>query len=304
MAAQPKILDGKWLSAQICSHIGAEVAKYQQRVGRAPGLGVILVGDNPASQTYVANKEKTAKKCGFNTFDARLPASSSAKEVLAAIEKFNADPNVDGILLQLPLPAGIDSGPLIESIRPDKDADGLHPVNQGLLMRGAGVLRPCTPLGSMKLIDLAYSPVTPSETSTLGELPQADLAGKSVVVIGRSVLVGKPVGLLALERNATVTMAHSKTKDLPALCRSADILIVAVGIPQLVKGDWVADGAVVIDVGINRLPSGKLVGDVDFESVAPRCSAITPVPGGVGPMTIAMLILNTLRSFKTRHALA
>lgn len=300
MSACAKILDGKWLSAQICTHIGAEVAKLQIRAGRAPGLGVILVGDNPASHTYVANKEKTAKKCGFNTFDARLPGTAGASEILAAIEKFNADPKVDGILLQLPLPNGIDSGPLIESIRPDKDADGLHPLNQGLLMRGGGVLRPCTPLGSMKLIDLAYSPIVPGDGVQLGELPEVSLTGKHVVVIGRSVLVGKPVSFLCLERNATVTMAHSKTKDLAAVARSADILIVAVGVAHLVKADWVKEGAIVIDVGMNRLPSGKLAGDVDFEAVAPRCQAITPVPGGVGPMTVTMLILNTLHSFKTR----
>ena len=302
-SAKPKILDGKWLSTQICTLIGAEVAKLQGRAGRAPGLGVILVGDNPASHTYVANKEKTAKKCGFNTYDARLPANTSALEILAAIEKFNSDANVDGILLQLPLPSGIDSGPLIESIRADKDADGLHPTNQGLLMRGAGVLRPCTPLGSMKLIDLAYSSITPGEGVQLGELPPANLSGKHVVVIGRSVLVGKPVSLLCLERNATVTMAHSKTKDLAAVARSADILIVAVGVAQLVKADWVKEGAIVIDVGMNRNESGKLCGDVDFESVAPRCQAITPVPGGVGPMTVTMLILNTLQSYKKRFGL-
>lgn len=303
MGSNAKVLDGKWLSAQVCAQISAEVAKLQGRAGRAPGLGVILVGDNPASHTYVANKEKTAKKCGLNTFDARLPATSTSAEILAAIEKFNADPKVDGILLQLPLPNGIDSGPLISSIRADKDADGLHPLNQGLLMRGAGVLRPCTPLGSMKLIDLAYSDITPGEGVELGDLKPADLTGKHVVVIGRSVLVGKPVSLLCQERNATVTMAHSKTKDLPSVARSADILIVAVGVAHLVKPDWVKEGAVVIDVGMNRLPNGKLAGDVDYEAVSPRCRAITPVPGGVGPMTVTMLILNTLQSFKSRHGL-
>jgi methylenetetrahydrofolate dehydrogenase (NADP+)/methenyltetrahydrofolate cyclohydrolase len=299
----PKRLDGKWLSAQITTQIAQEVATLKQKTGRVPGLGVILVGDNPASHAYVANKEKLAKKCGFETFDARLPASTTAAQILAAIEKFNADPAVNGILLQLPLPNGIDSAPLIEKILPEKDADGLHPLSQGLLMRGGGVLRPCTPLGSMKLIDLAYSSIDPEAgPADVSKIPEASLAGKNVVVIGRSVLVGKPVALLCLERNATVTMAHSKTQDLAAVTRKADIVIAAVGVPHLVKEDWVKDGAIVIDVGMNRLPDGKLTGDVDYEAVAPRCKAITPVPGGVGPMTVTMLILNTLQSFKARHA--
>ncbi len=297
-----KILDGKWLSAQITNAVSAEVALLRARNNRAPGLGVILVGDNPASHAYVANKEKLAKKCGFETFDARLPSTASASDIASAIDRFNQNPAVDGILLQLPLPAGIDSAPLIERIDPHKDADGLTPINQGLLMRGGGKLRPCTPLGCMKLIDLAFSSINPAETSGVPEIPAANLSGMSVVVIGRSVLVGKPVSLLCLERNATVTMAHSKTRDLPAVCRSADIVIAAVGVPNLVKGDWIRDGAVVIDVGINRLPTGKLTGDVDYEAALPRCRAITPVPGGVGPMTVTMLIHNTLQSFKAKSA--
>lgn len=294
-----KLLDGKWLSTQIAAQIAAEVSTLKSRAGRVPGLGVILVGDNPASHAYVANKEKLAAKCGFQTFDARLPVTASFQQVLDAIEKFNADPVVDGILLQLPLPKGLDSAALLDRILPDKDADGLHPLNQGLLMRGAGKLRPCTPLGSMKLIDLALSDIQPG-IAVCPEIPEASLAGKKVVVIGRSVLVGKPVSLLCLERNATVTMAHSKTQDLAAVTREADIAIVAVGVPNLVKGSWIKEGAIVIDVGMNRLENGKLTGDVDFAEVAPRCSAITPVPGGVGPMTVTMLILNTLQSFKSR----
>lgn len=296
-----KILDGKWLSGRITDGITAEVTLLRSTVGRAPGLGVILVGDNPASHAYVANKEKLAKKCGFETFDARLPVSARFEQIQDAIDSFNANENVDGILLQLPLPSGIDSAALLERIRPDKDADGLHPLNQGLLMRGAGILRPCTPLGCMKLIDLAFSDIDPARAPLVQEIPSASLAGLTVVVVGRSVLVGKPISLLCLERNATVIMAHSKTKDLPAVTRSADIIIAAVGVPNLIKADWVSDGAVVIDVGINRLPTGKLTGDVDFEGVAPRCKAITPVPGGVGPMTVTMLIHNTLQAYKMKR---
>jgi methylenetetrahydrofolate dehydrogenase (NADP+)/methenyltetrahydrofolate cyclohydrolase len=297
--SSPKLLDGKWLAGIITEQIAAEVQQLKGATGRVPGLGVILVGDNPASHAYVANKEKLAHKCGFKTFDARLPATASYEQILEAIERFNADTAVDGILLQLPLPKGIDSSALLERILPDKDADGLHPLNQGILMRGEGVLRPCTPLGCMKLIDLAYSSVTPGTAGPV-EIPEASLAGKSVVVIGRSVLVGKPVSLLCLERNATVTMAHSKTADLAGVCREADIIIAAVGVPHLVKADWVKEGAIVIDVGMNRLDNKKLTGDVAFDQVAPRCRAITPVPGGVGPMTVMMLISNTLQSFKSR----
>jgi methylenetetrahydrofolate dehydrogenase (NADP+)/methenyltetrahydrofolate cyclohydrolase len=297
----PKILDGKWLSQRFQEEIKLRVAQLLSVHGRAPGLGVILVGDNPASQAYVGNKEKIAAHCGLATFDRRLPATASAEEVMAVVDEYNSDPRVDGILLQLPLPKHLSQDALLDRIDPTKDADGLHPLNQGLLARGSGVLRPCTPLGAMHLIDLAYSSATPGDPTYLpSQTPRADLSGKRVVVIGRSILVGKPVGLLALERNATVVYAHSKTKDLPSVTREADIVIAAVGVPNLVKGDWIREGAVVIDVGINRLPTGKLTGDVDFESAAPRASAITPVPGGVGPMTVVMLINNTLESFESR----
>lgn len=297
----PKILDGKWLAEQVLAKVQQEVSSLTSSGQRAPGLGVLLVGDNPASKAYVANKEKCATKCGFQTFDVRLAADASFESVREAVLQFNNDNRVDGILMQLPLPGHLDSSKLLDLIDPAKDADGLHPLNQGLLMKGAGTLRPCTPLGVMRHIDLAYSAVDPSKPESITqEIPVARLDGKHVVVVGRSVLVGKPVGFLCLERNATVTFGHSKTHDLPALCRSADIVIAAVGVPHLVKAEWVKEGAVVIDVGINRLPSGKLTGDVDFEAVAPKTQAITPVPGGVGPMTVAMLIQNTLQARKLR----
>lgn len=294
-----KILDGKALAALVQKEISQRVERGRARIGRPPGLGVILVGDNPASKTYVANKEKYAKKCGFETFDALLPNDATHAQVEEAIVGFNKKREVDGILLQLPLPKHLDSNKLLDLIDARKDADGLHPLNQGLLMRGAGDLRPCTPLGVMQLLDLALSPhqVTDAEL-TIEKIGRADLAGKRAVVIGRSILVGKAVALLLLERNATVMMAHSKTKDIQDLSASADIIVAAVGVPNLVKGSWVKQGAVVLDVGINRLPDGKLTGDVDFEQAASRASAITPVPGGVGPMTIAMLMKNTLLSYE------
>jgi methylenetetrahydrofolate dehydrogenase (NADP+)/methenyltetrahydrofolate cyclohydrolase len=270
-------------------------------VKRPPGLAVILVGDNPASQTYVASKHRFAKECGLETFDSHLPASTTRDELASVIEGYNRNDKVDGILLQLPLPAPLDGSEFVRMIAPEKDADGLHPANQGLLLQGAPAPRPCTPLGVMTMLDLALSNVTLSDTTTLADLPPASLAGKSAVVIGRSQLVGKPMGFLLLERNATVTFAHSKTKDLPAVCRAADVVVAAVGVPRLVKRDWVKPGAIVLDVGINRLPDGKLCGDVDYEDVAPITSAITPVPGGVGPMTVAMLISNTVSNCARRN---
>ncbi len=299
-AAGPKILDGKTLSRAVAGALAARVAALRAKVGRAPGLAVILVGDNPASQAYVASKQKFAKECGVETFDARLPAATSAAELRSVIEGFNADPAVDGILLQLPLPAPLDGSEFVRMIAPDKDADGLHPLNQGLLMQGTPAPRPCTPLGAMALLDLALSSVALTESTKLDEIPRASLAGKSAVVIGRSQLVGKPMGLLLLERNASVTFAHSKTADLPSVCRAADVLVAAVGVPNLVKREWVKPGAIVLDVGINRLPSGKLCGDVDYAGAAPVCAAITPVPGGVGPMTVAMLVSNTVENFVRR----
>ena len=299
--ASAKILDGKWLSQFVLARIKREVETLQREKNTVPGLGVILVGDNPASKTYVANKEKAAAGCGFKAFDVRLPENATFDQVMGAVRSFNENPGVHGILLQLPLPKHLDSNPLLDAIDPRKDADGLHPLNQGLLMRGQGVSRPCTPLGAMKLIDLAYSSVDPLATSAQSEvsIPVKDLTGKKAIVIGRSILVGKPAALLLLERNATVVMAHSRTQDLPERCREADIVVAAVGVPRLVKGDWIKPGAIVIDVGINRMPDGKLCGDVDFESAKERAAAITPVPGGAGPMTIAMLIQNTLDSCRS-----
>ncbi len=285
-AMAAKILDGKALSESVLSELKNKVDKALSTKRRPPGLAVILVGENPASAAYVGSKTKAAKKCGFQTFDAKLSEDCSFQDVAQAIEKFNKQPDVDGILLQLPLPAGLDSAKLIELIDPKKDADGLHPVNQGLLMAGSLGPRPCTPKGAMRLL----------ESAGLN-----DLSGKRAVVLGRSVLVGKPVALMLLEKNATVTMAHSRTANLAQICAEADVLIAAVGKPLMVKADFVKPGACVIDVGINRLSSGpqagKLVGDVDFEAVLEKVSAITPVPGGVGPMTVAMLIENTFEAW-------
>ncbi len=286
----PVVLNGKELAAKIAKDIAGVVEGFRIAGKRAPGLGVILVGDNPASHTYVANKEKYARSVGFETFNTKLPADASEAQVLKAVDDFNRNARVDGILVQLPLPSHIDSNKILNNIDPAKDADGLHPLNQGLMLQGQGQLRPCTPLGSMRLLEEA--------------LPERkDLSGLKAVVIGRSILVGKPLAMLLLEKNATVTLAHSKSPDLPAICREADILVAAVGKPLFVKKEWVKQGAVVIDVGINRLDTGKLAGDVDYEDVAPRCAAITPVPGGVGPMTICMLIMNTLNAYKTNEKL-
>jgi methylenetetrahydrofolate dehydrogenase (NADP+) / methenyltetrahydrofolate cyclohydrolase len=297
-----KLLDGKWLAAQFHRSIKDEVTSRAAVFGRPPGLGVILVGDNPASKAYVGNKQKIATNCGFATFDTKLTNEATANDVASAIRSYNNDPRVDGILLQLPLPKHLNSNALLDLIDPKKDADGLHPLNQGLLARGEGHLRPCTPLGSMKLIDLALSKYDAAGEVNPEQIPVADLTGKKAVVIGRSILVGKPVALLLLERNATVTMAHSKTKDLAAVVKEADIVVAAVGVAHLVKREWVKPGAIVIDVGMNRLPTGELTGDVDFKGVSEVCGAITPVPGGVGPMTVTMLIYNTLKGFLKTNA--
>lgn len=311
-------LDGKWLSSQFQSETRSIVERESKRVGRPPGLGVILVGDNPASHAYVANKEKFARGCGFVTRDHRLSADATLQQVQSAIEDFNSDTNVDGILLQLPLPKGLPQNELLDRIDPTKDADGLHPLNQGLLMRGEDGLRPCTPRGVMALLDLALGDTAPNDKAPSdrtrsdvasparevslepSKLLPADLKGRHAVVLGRSILVGKPVGLMLLERNATVTYAHSKTDQLEKVVRSADIVVAAVGVPRLVKAEWVKPGAIVIDVGINRVASGALEGDVDTEEVSKVAAALTPVPGGVGPMTVAMLMDNTLKSYLKR----
>lgn len=294
------IVDGRWLADLLKNQIQGRAEKIKSHLGRAPGLGVILVGDNPASQSYVGMKERFAKSCGLETFDIRLAKDAKASDVERAIADFNAHPAIDGILLQLPLPKHLNSDEMIDRILPEKDADGLHPINQGLLMRGQGALLPCTPRGSLRLLDLAIAKLENREIVSYEAIPEYDLSGKTAVVIGRSILVGKPLSLLLQRRNATVIMAHSRSKDIANLCRSADYVFAAAGSPHLVKADWVNPSSIVIDVGTSRLENGKLTGDVDFEAVNGKVAALTPVPGGVGPMTVAMLILNTLQACEAK----
>ncbi len=277
-----KIIDGKAFAADLRKRIAAQVASIKQAHGHVPGLAVVLVGDDPASRVYVGSKAKQTKEVGMNSFEHRLPDTTGQAELLALIDKLNRDPAVNGILVQLPLPKQIDPQAVIDAIDPDKDVDGFHVVNAGRLATGGAGLVPCTPLGSMMLIK-----------SRLG-----DLAGRRAVVVGRSNIVGKPMAQLLLNESCTVTIAHSKTRDLPGECARADILVAAVGRPEMIRGDWVKPGAVVIDVGINRVAGedgkGRLVGDVHYAEAFPRAGAITPGPGGVGPMTIACLLQNTL----------
>ena len=276
-----KIIDGKAFAAKLREKIAAQVAVAKSKHGFTPGLAVVLVGEDPASKVYVRNKGEQTKEAGMASFEYKLPDTTGQAELLALIDKLNKDNNVHGILVQLPLPKQIDSQAVINAIDPDKDVDGFHVVNAGRLATGGQGLVPCTPYGCLLLLK-----------DLLG-----DLSGKHAVVIGRSNIVGKPMAQLLLGESCTVTIAHSKTKDLPAEVRRADIVVAAVGRPEMVKGEWLKDGAVVIDVGINRIErdgKGKLVGDVDFQSCLPKASAITPVPGGVGPMTIALLLNNTL----------
>lgn len=270
-----QIIDGK-LVAERTRARAAELIDRVRAAGVEPGLAVVLVGDDPASQSYVRMKEKDCAEVGIRSVDYRRPADISQDELNAIIDQCNADPSIHGILVQLPLPKGLDEEAALKRISADKDADGLHPENLGRLVRGISAPRACTPWGVMSMLD-HYG---------------VDPAGKHAVVVGRSAIVGKPMALMLLERNATVTICHSRTTDLPAVCRSADILVAAVGRPEMITADYVKPGAVVIDVGINRTEKG-MVGDVDFSSVEPLASAITPVPGGVGPMTRAMLVLNT-----------
>ena len=284
------ILNGKALALRIQETLAAKVARLTAERGRPPGLAVLMVGDNPASAAYVRNKERACDRIGIASLGRHFPATVSQEELTREIHALNQDPNVDGILVQLPLPAGLDGNALLLEIDPDKDADGLHPTNLGRLVRSEPGLRSCTPAGVMEILQDA----------------SIDPAGKKAVVLGRSILVGKPIALMLLDANATVTMAHSKTPDLAAVTREADILVVAVGRPGLVTAEMVKPGAVVIDVGINRVekPEGgsRLVGDVDFEAAGAIAGAITPVPGGVGPMTVALLMQNTVTSYEWRTA--
>ena len=276
-----KLIDGKALAATLRAELRDKVDRLPYR----PGLAVVLVGDDPASAVYVRNKDRAAREAGIETRTIRLPADTAEVALLAVIAALNADPDVDGILVQLPLPAGLRAQVVIDSIDPAKDVDGLHPVNAGRLMAGVPGLVPCTPLGVMKL--LAHAEVK--------------LSGMRALVLGRSLLVGKPIAALLTAADATVTVAHSRTRDLPAECRRADVLVAAVGRPEMVRGDWIASGAVVIDVGINRLADGRLVGDAATEECAVIAAAITPVPGGVGPMTIACLLENTVTAAARRR---
>ena len=278
-----RIIDGKAFAAALREKIAGQVAALQRDHGLTPGLAVVLVGEDPASQVYVRNKGRATRAAGMASFEYKMPAEASQKAVLEQVAALNEDPAVHGILVQLPLPDHIDAGTVTQAIDPDKDVDGLTVVNAGRLMSGLDGLVPCTPLGCMMLI-----------ADHLGD----SLAGRRAIVIGRSNLVGKPIAQLLLKANATVTMAHSRTDALPEECRRADIVIAAVGRPEMVRGGWIKPGATVIDVGINRVDAGggktRLVGDVCFAEAVEKAGAITPVPGGVGPMTIAMLLRNTL----------
>jgi methylenetetrahydrofolate dehydrogenase (NADP+)/methenyltetrahydrofolate cyclohydrolase len=275
-----QIIDGKAVAAAVRAEVKAEVVRLRAATGCEPALATVLVGDDPASRVYVGTKEKACREVDIVSVGHRLPASTSETELLALVDELSGRPDVHGILVQLPLPDGIDERRVIERITPHKDVDGLHPYNQGLLLAGDEGLRPCTPLGAMRLIDSTG----------------VALKGARAVVVGRSVLVGKPLALMLLERHATVTLCHSRTADLPGEIGRADVLVAAIGRPEFVKGAWVRAGAVVIDVGISRLPSGQIRGDVEFGAARERAAFITPVPGGVGPMTVAMLLANTVRA--------
>jgi methylenetetrahydrofolate dehydrogenase (NADP+)/methenyltetrahydrofolate cyclohydrolase len=276
-----QLIDGKSVAAALRAEVAAKVAA----AGFTPGLAVVLVGEDPASNVYVRTKDRAAREAGIEARTIRLPADTPQVALLDTIQALNDDPSVDGILVQLPLPRGIDPRAVIETIDPAKDVDGFHPMNVGHLADGRPALVPCTPLGVMKLLRAIGVPT----------------AGARAVVLGRSVIVGRPLASLLLAADATVTIAHSRTRDLAAECRRADILIAAVGKPEMVRGDWIQPGATVIDVGINRLPDGRLVGDVAFEECARVAGAITPVPGGVGPMTVACLLENTLTAALRRR---
>lgn len=281
-----KIIDGKAVSQSIREELRTEVAALKGR-GITPGLAVVIVGDDPASRVYVNNKKKACAEVGIYSEEHALPAGTRQEELLELVRRLNQDPAIHGILVQLPLPDHLDEKAVLNTIDPDKDVDGFHPVNVGRMVVGEPCFLPCTPHGVLELI----------------RRTGIDLTGKRAVVIGRSNIVGKPVAILLLQQNATVTICHSKTRDLPAVCREADVLVAAVGRAEMVKGDWIKPGAVVIDVGVNRGGDHKLYGDVEFASASQVAGYITPVPGGVGPMTIAMLMKNTVQAAKRAHGL-
>jgi methylenetetrahydrofolate dehydrogenase (NADP+) / methenyltetrahydrofolate cyclohydrolase len=290
----PIIIDGKAIAADVRADVARRAAILKAKTGKTPGLAVVLVGDDPASRAYVGAKGVATVEAGMRSIEHVLPETTSEAELLAIVARLNADPDVHGILVQLPLPRHIDSSKVLEAIDPNKDVDGFHEINAGRLAIGLDGLFPCTPLGCVYM----------------AKTVKPNLAGLHAVVIGRSNIVGKPVAQLLLRESCTVTIVHSKTVDLPAMCRQADLLVAAIGKPEFVTRDYVKPGAIVIDVGINRIPSRKtpgktiLVGDVDYADVAPISSAITPVPGGVGPMTIAFLLVNTLKAFERRFGVS
>ncbi len=275
-----QLIDGKGLALEIRQTIAQDIEALVQKTGVRPGLAVVLVGDDPASAVYVRNKKKACDTAGLYVDDHMLPSTATQEELLTLIAHLNADPKIHGILVQLPLPPQIDSQTVLNAVSPDKDADGFHPYNIGRLVTGDPLFVPCTPKGVIRMIE------------STGQA----IEGKRAVVLGRSNIVGKPVAMLLMHRHATVTVCHSRTKDLPGMCREADILVAAIGKAEFVKADMVKPGAVVIDVGINRLDDGRLVGDVDFEPVKEKAGWLSPVPGGVGPMTIAMLLANTVEA--------
>jgi methylenetetrahydrofolate dehydrogenase (NADP+)/methenyltetrahydrofolate cyclohydrolase len=281
------IIDGKAIAAKVRSEVAQAVKDIEQRAGVTPGLALIRVGNDPASEVYVRGKAKACQETGMASFEHILPETTSEIELLALVRKLNVDPHVHGVLVQLPLPKHISPDEVLDTLAPQKDVDGFGPRNAGALFTGRKGLRPCTPLGIMRLLDEAKTP----------------LSGARALVVGRSNIVGKPVAMLLLERHATVTLAHSRTADLAGVVAAADVVVAAVGKPEMIRGDWVKPGSTVIDVGINRNAAGKLIGDVEFAKAAERARAITPVPGGVGPMTIAYLLSNTIQAARAQLAL-
>ncbi len=284
-----RVIDGKAIAADVRKQVASDVAALKSAHGLTPGLAVVLVGEDPASQVYVRNKGKQTIECGMQSFEHRLPEETSEADILALVQQLNNDPAVNGILVQLPLPKHVDSNKILNTILPDKDVDGFHPANVGRLSIGERALVPCTPVGSV----------------ILAKTVQENLSGLNAVVIGRSNIVGKPVAQLLLKENCTVTIAHSRTRNIGKVVKEADLVIAAVGVPEMVRGNWIKPGAIVIDVGINRVPGengkSKLVGDCNYEECARVAGAITPVPGGVGPMTIACLLKNTVEATKMQN---